>query len=178
MPAAERYYLASHVDRWVVTHTLRWLTANPKITERVSVCAINLSGQSLGDPSFYAFVMEQLQQTQIPIAKVCFELTETAAVANLHSAIDFMAKLRAQNCSFALDDFGSGLSSFGYLKTLPIDILKIDDLFVRDIVDDPVDKALVRSINEVAHLLGKKTVAEYVENDAILHTLQELSIVA
>jgi EAL domain-containing protein (putative c-di-GMP-specific phosphodiesterase class I) len=89
-----------------------------------------------------------------------------------------MAKLRAQNCSFALDDFGSGLSSFGYLKTLPIDILKIDDLFVRDIVDDPVDKALVRSINEVAHLLGKKTVAEYVENDAILHTLQELSIVA
>ena len=176
MPAAERYNLANSIDRWVVIHTFRWLERNPAVVERLGLCAINLSGQSLGDPSFYPFILEQLKQSKIPIAKICFELTETAAVANLANAIDFMKKLRALNCSFALDDFGSGLSSFGYLKALPVDILKIDGLFVRDIVDDPVDLALVRSINEIAHLLGKKTVAEYVENDAILQSLKELGV--
>ncbi len=176
MPAAERYNLANQIDRWVVTQTLEWLASHPEIIEKLGLCAINLSGQSLGDPSFYSFVLAQFKQTHIPIDKICFELTETAAVANLANAIDFITKLRALGCSFALDDFGSGLSSFGYLKTLPVDILKIDGLFVRDIVDDPVDLALVRSINEIAHLLGKKTVAEYVENDAILKTLQNLGV--
>jgi diguanylate cyclase (GGDEF)-like protein/PAS domain S-box-containing protein len=176
MPAAERYNLANSVDRWVVTHTFRWLASNPAVVERLGLCAINLSGQSLGDSSFYSFILEQFNQEQIPFEKICFELTETAAVANLANAIDFMQKLRALRCSFSLDDFGSGLSSFGYLKALPVDILKIDGLFVRDIVDDPVDLALVRSINEIAHLLGKKTVAEYVENDAILQSLKKLGV--
>jgi len=176
MPAAERYHLATRIDRWVVTHTLRWLEIHPKIIDRLGLCAINLSGQSLSDPSFYSFVLEQLKQAHIPVDKICFELTETAAVANLVNAIDFMTKLRSLGCNFALDDFGSGMSSFGYLKSLPVDILKIDGLFVRDIVDDPVDLALVRSINEIAHLLGKKTVAEYVENEAILETLKSLGV--
>jgi diguanylate cyclase (GGDEF)-like protein/PAS domain S-box-containing protein len=176
MPAAERYNLANSIDKWVVIHTFRWLELNPAVVERLGLCAINLSGQSLGDPSFYPFILEQFSQTQIPFDKICFEVTETAAVANLAHAIDFMKKLRALQCSFSLDDFGSGLSSFGYLKALPVDILKIDGLFVRDIVDDPVDLALVRSINEIAHLLGKKTVAEYVENDAILQSLKELGV--
>jgi diguanylate cyclase (GGDEF)-like protein/PAS domain S-box-containing protein len=176
MPAAERYNLANSIDRWVVAHTLNWLASNPEILARLGICAINLSGQSLSEPSFYPFVLEQFKQNHIPFEKICFELTETAAVANLANAIEFMTKLRALRCSFALDDFGSGLSSFGYLKTLPVDILKIDGLFVRDIVDDPVDLALVRSINEIAHLLGKKTVAEYVENKAILEILQSLGV--
>lgn len=176
MPAAERYHLASRIDRWVVAHTLQWLAANPAIIDRLELCAINLSGQSLGDPLFYKFILQQLKQTAVPADKICFELTETAAVANLANAVSFMKKLGAYGCRFALDDFGSGLSSFGYLKTLPVDILKIDGLFVRDIAQDPVDLALVRSINEIAHLLGKKTIAEYVENEAILEQLRRLGV--
>ncbi|MGZ8225224.1 MAG: EAL domain-containing protein [Methylococcaceae bacterium] len=176
MPAAERYNLASSIDRWVVVHTLQWLAANKNIVDRLHLCAINLSGQSLSDAKFHLFVLRQLEQTGVPAEKICFEVTETAAIANLANAIDFMKKLGAKGCRFALDDFGNGLSSLGYLKTLPVDVLKIDGLFVRDIADDPVDLALVRSINEVAQLLGKKTVAEYVENNAILEQLRKLGV--
>jgi diguanylate cyclase (GGDEF)-like protein/PAS domain S-box-containing protein len=176
IPAAERYNLASSIDRWVFENTLLWLVANPFIVENLHLCSINLSGQSVGDPKFYQFVQTQLEVSQIPAHKICFEITETSAIADLGNAIAFMKKLGKKGCLFALDDFGNGLSSLGYLKNLPVDILKIDGLFVRDIVDDPIDLALVRSINEIAQLLGKKTVAEYVENHAIFEQLQQLGV--
>ncbi len=112
----------------------------------------------------------------IPPEKICFEITETAAIANFDSAIHLIGTLRARGCRFALDDFGSGLSSFAYLKNLPVDFLKIDGMFVKDIVDDPIALAMVRSINEIGQVMGKQTIAEFVENDAILEKLREISI--
>jgi EAL domain-containing protein (putative c-di-GMP-specific phosphodiesterase class I) len=121
-------------------------------------------------------VQEQLQQSGVPAEKICFEVTETATIANLSRAIDFIGKLKARGCKFALDDFGSGMSSFAYLKTLPVDYLKIDGVFVKDIVDDEVDLALVRSINDVGKAMGKRTIAEFVENEAILQKLREIGV--
>ncbi len=176
MPAAERYNLASSIDRWVIETTLDWLASTPGALDKLELCAINLSGQSLGDPLFCSFVIAQLERCRVPAEKICFELTESAVVTNLANAFEFMKKLGAHGCRFALDDFGSGLSSLGYLKTLPVDILKIDGLFVRNIMDDPVELALVRSINEIAQLLGKKTIAEYVENEGVLDQLRLLGV--
>lgn len=176
MPAAERYNLAVAIDRWVVSHALQWLAAHPSVLDKLSLFTLNLSGHSIGDRAFHTYVLQQLNDINLPAEKICFEVTETAAVANLADAIRFMQTLRMRGCRFSLDDFGSGLSSFGYLKALPVDFLKIDGLFVKDIVDDPVDLAMVRSINEIAQLLNKKTVAEYVENDAILHQLRTLGV--
>ncbi|GAB6141444.1 hypothetical protein JCM14076_21730 [Methylosoma difficile] len=176
MSAAERYNMAASIDRWVIENTLKWLSENPSVVENLHLCSINLSGQSFSDTNLYLFVQKQLHVRKIPAHKICFEITETAAIANLNNAVSFMKKLGKKGCRFALDDFGSGLSSLGYLKNLPVDILKIDGLFVRDIVDDPIDFALVRSIHEIAQLLGKKTVAEYVENQAIWDKLQKLGV--
>ncbi|WP_256998772.1 EAL domain-containing protein [Nitrosococcus oceani] len=176
MPAAERYNLAVAIDRWVVTQALRWLAAHPALLDRITLCTINLSGHSIGDRFFHAYVLRQFDDTGLPAKKICFEITETAAVANLADATRFMEALKTRGCCFSLDDFGSGLSSFAYLKALPVNFLKIDGLFVKDIVDDPIDLAMVRSINEIGHLLGKKTIAEYIENDAILDKLRGLGI--
>lgn len=176
MPAAERYSLACSIDSWVLETTLGWLASTPGVLDNLDLCAINLSGQSLGDPLFCSFVIKQLERFHVAAEKICFELTESAVVTNLANAFEFMKKLGAHGCRFALDDFGSGLSSLGYLKTLPVDILKIDGLFVRNIMDDPVELALVRSINEIAQLLGKKTIAEYVENEGVLDQLRLLGV--
>lgn len=173
MPAAERYHLASRVDRWVVTHALQWMAEHQ---DRIEQCAINLSGQSLGDAAFMAFVLQSLSDTPLPCTKLCFEITETAAISNLQTAHRFIETLRARGCKFSLDDFGSGLSSFAYLRNLPVDVLKIDGQFVKDIAHDPVSLAMVKSIHEIGCLMGKRTVAEFVESQAILDLLREIGV--
>jgi diguanylate cyclase (GGDEF)-like protein/PAS domain S-box-containing protein len=176
LPAAERYNLSDKLDRWVINRTLLWLQKHPEHLEQLSLCAINLSGLSLSNKTFLPFVIEELETSGIPPRKICFEITETVAIANLSSAIGFISSLRELGCHFALDDFGSGLSSFAYLKNLPVDFLKIDGLFVKDILDDPMDLAMVKSINEIGHVMGKQTIAEFVENDAILEKLREIGV--
>ncbi len=174
--AAERYDMAVRIDRWVINHVFRWLAEHPTVVDNLELCTINLSGHSLSDRLFEAHVLRQLEATGIPGEKIGFEITETAAIANLNDATRFIKTLKTHGCRFALDDFGSGLSSFAYLKNLPVDFLKIDGIFVKDIVDDPIDLAMVRSINEIGQLMGKQTIAEYVENDAIRSQLRELGV--
>ncbi|MDH3689299.1 MAG: EAL domain-containing protein [Gammaproteobacteria bacterium] len=176
LPAAERYDLAARLDRWVIDTALKWFAAHPEQLERLYLCSINLSGQSLGDQDFLRFVIDKFGEGQVPPEKICFEITETATIANLSGATNFIATLKELGCYFALDDFGSGLSSFAYLKNLAVDFLKIDGMFVKDIVDDPTDLAVVISINEIGHAMGKKTIAEFVENDAILEKLREIGV--
>ncbi len=176
LPAAERYSLASKLDRWVLRTAFEWFSYHPQELERVLVCSINLSGSSLGDNAFLEFIIRQFDKGVMPPEKICFEITETAAIANLTSATHFIKALKTRGCYFALDDFGSGLSSFAYLKNLPVDFLKIDGMFVKDMVDDPIDFSMVRSINDMGHVMGKKTIAEFVENDAILERLCELGV--
>ena len=173
MPAAERYHLASRVDRWVVTHALQWVAAHQ---DRIGQCAINLSGQSLGDEAFMAFVLQALKDAKVPYPKVCFEITETAAISNLQTANHYIDTLRARGCKISLDDFGSGLSSFAYLRNLPVDVLKIDGQFVKDIAHDPISLAMVKSIHEIGCLMGKSTVAEFVESQAIFDLLREIGV--
>ncbi len=176
LPAAERYGLSIRLDKWVVSRTLGWLSKHPEHVSKLDLCCINLSGNSLGDTEVLAFIEKQLARTGVPAEKICFEITETAAISNLGNATAFIKSLKKQGCLFALDDFGSGLSSFAYLKSLEVDILKIDGTFVREIASDPVDQAMVRSINEIGKVLGKYTTAEFVENDEILKVLHEIGV--
>ena len=164
------------LDRWVVGAAIAWLSAARERTERPPLCFINLSGRSLGDDEFLEFLIDKLEETAIPPSQICFEVTETATITNLSSASDFIRALKEQGCLFALDDFGSGLSSFAYLKNLPVDFLKIDGAFVKDIIEDPIDLAMVNSINEIGHVMGKKTIAECVENEATLERLREVGV--
>ena len=176
LPAAELYSLSTKLDRWVLSSAFEWLDDHPRHVNKLSLCAINLSGHSLGDEQFLDFVVDLFVTSRVPASKICFEITETAAIANLEHASRFIGTLKALGSRFALDDFGSGLSSFAYLKTLPVDYLKIDGMFIRDIHEDPIHLAMVRSINEVGHLMGMKTVAEFVENDAIVDVLRTLGV--
>ncbi len=176
LPAAERYNLIHQLDHWVAGTAFRWLAEHRGHLDRLHLCSINLSGHSLGDRKFLEFITVELGRRDIPAEKICFEITETAAISNLPSATRFIKELRKLGCRFALDDFGSGLSSFAYLKNLPVDFLKIDGLFVKDIVDDPIDLAVVRSINEIGHVMGKRTIAEFVENEAILDKIRAIGI--
>lgn len=148
----------------------------PANLQRLFLCAINISGLSLSDEEFLAFVKTQFNNYNIPPKKICFEITETVAIANLTDATLFIQSLKQLGCRFALDDFGSGLSSFAYLKSLPVDYLKIDGIFVKDILDDPMDFAMVKSINEIGQVMGKQTIAEFVENESILEKLQEIGV--
>lgn len=176
LPAAERYNLSAKLDRWVVREAFRMLTRDPDHLRKLFLCSINLSGVSLADEDFLIYVTTELASTGLPPDKVCFEITETAAIANLSEAMRFIEVLRRVGCRFALDDFGSGLSSFAYLKSLPVDFLKIDGVFVKDIVEDPIDRELVRSINEIGHVMGKRTIAEFVESEGILAALGEIGV--
>ena len=176
LPAAERYNLAPALDRSVISQLFEWVANNPGFLNELSLCSINLSGVSLSDETMLAFISEQFSRWGIPTNKICFEITETAAIANLFNATKFINELRGRGCLFSLDDFGSGLSSFAYLRNLPVDFLKIDGLFVKDILDDKIDLAMVRSINEVGHIMGKKTIAEFVENEQIFNLLRELGV--
>ena len=176
LPAAERYNLSTLIDKWVVDNTLNWLEKNLSQLGKVDHFAINLSGQSLGDENFLTSLQQRLQSSKLPAEMLCFEITETAAIANLSTANQFIATLREHGCRFSLDDFGSGLSSFAYLKNLPVDYLKIDGMFVKDILDDPIDKAMVKSINEIGQIMQMKTIAEFVENTEIRDQLREIGV--
>jgi diguanylate cyclase (GGDEF)-like protein/PAS domain S-box-containing protein len=176
LPAAERYSLMPQMDRWIVRNVFDWLARNPGELEKLETCMINLSGLTLNDDSFSGYVYECIEKSEIPPAKICFEITETAAISNLARTGRLIRSLKAEGCRFALDDFGSGMSSYAYLKHLPVDFVKIDGIFVRDLADDPIDRALVTSINEIAHILEKETVAEYVENEAIMDIIRDIGV--
>jgi len=175
-PLVERYHLGAKIDKIVFNSTIDWLNENPNELSNLEICAINLSGQSITCQELLSFIVEKLEKTQFPANKLCFEITETTAVTHLKSAQDFILALKELGCLFALDDFGSGLSSFAYLKTLDVDFIKIDGAFVKDLTNDPVNLATVKSINDVATALGKKTVAEFVETQEVLDSLQSIGI--
>ena len=174
--AAERYNITPNIDRWVIKNAFRWLVSEADERERLVLCSINLSGQSLGDEKFLPFVVDQFQMSGLDATKICFEITETAAIASYCQANRFINALKELGCKFALDDFGTGLSSFGYLKHFPVDFLKIDGSFVKEILHDPIDREMVRPINEIGHLTGKKTIAEFAENEEIITMLKGMGI--
>ena len=174
--AAERFNLMPAIDRWVVGKSLAMLADFDRDLLQNGTFAINLSGQSLCEDDFLEFVHSEIEKSGVPPKCICFEITETAAVANLSKAAEFMKSLGAISCSFSLDDFGAGISSFGYLKNLPVDILKIDGAIVKDIVIDEASAAMVIAINEVGHAMKLRTIAEFVEDDAIKARLKEIGV--
>jgi diguanylate cyclase (GGDEF)-like protein/PAS domain S-box-containing protein len=177
IPAAERYHLIPSIDRWVVHNAFALLTREGPGGSAAGTCfAINLSGQSIGEGDFLDYVLAEMEASGIPPARVCFEITETAAVANLARARRFIGVLKARGVRFVLDDFGSGLSSFAYLQNLQVDFLKIDGQFVRNLATDAVQRALVESIHQVGHVMGILTIAEGVEDRATLETLRSLGV--
>ena len=173
LPAAERFNLMPLVDRWVISSAFAELATR---AAHGSTWSINLSGASLGDEQLFDFIVEQGQQHGIPFEQVCFEITETAAISNLQDAMALIGRLRKLGCRFALDDFGAGMSSFTYLKHLDVDYLKIDGSFIKGIVDSPLDRAIVHSINEIAHATGKQTIAEFAESESIIDRLRDMGI--
>lgn len=176
IPAAERYQLMASIDRWVIHNTLRLLSQNRDVLRNTSTCAINLSGNSLSENGLLDFIKSQVREFDIPFSKLCFEITETSAIADLANVRKLIDNLHSYGCRFSLDDFGSGLSSFAYLKELPVDYLKIDGFFVKDIVYDSMDLAMVEAINQVGHALGIRTIAEFVENEDILQLLRDIGV--
>ena len=176
LPIAERYALASRIDRWVVTTVLDWLSARQALHKGISSLAINLSGQSISDPDFQVFLLQRLKSAAFDPSKLCIEVTETSAITNLQTSIRFFEALRLQGVRVALDDFGSGMSSFVYLKSLPVDYLKIDGQFMRHLVDSTYDQVAVKAICEVAHATGKTTVAEGVETEAVCNALKRIGV--
>jgi len=176
IPAAERYGIMPSIDRWVVRNVIDWLSTHQDHLDELSFCSINLSAPTFSDPEFPHFIEDLIETSNIQPEKLCFEITETSAISNFNQALKLIAALKKKKCLFALDDFGSGMSSFGYLKNLPVDFLKIEGSFVRDIVSDSTSMALVRSINDIGHVMGKKTIAEFVEDDAVLAVVRQLGI--
>ena len=174
LPAAERYRLMPDIDRWVVNTALAAIAR--KGASFNAVCAINLSGQSLSQEGFLDYVLAQITLHKVNTKRLCFEITETAVITNLDKARQFMQTLRNIGCRFSLDDFGSGLSSFAYLKNLEVDFLKIDGMFVKGIVKNKIDRAMVDSISDVGHVMGLQTIAEFAENDEIIQVLKEIGI--
>jgi len=175
IPAAERYNVMSIIDRWVVSRAVELLTERLNSGAPLPLLAVNLSGTSLNEQSFAEFVLQNVGESQVAKA-LCFEITETAAVTSLSNAIYFMRELKGRGCKFSLDDFGTGLSSFMYLKTLPVDFLKIDGQFISHIADDPVDRSMVEAISKVGRALGISTVAECVESEAVLDELKRIGV--
>ncbi|VAW59398.1 Sensory box histidine kinase/response regulator [hydrothermal vent metagenome] len=174
IPAAERFQRMQSIDQWVINSAFDYLSQQNISNEHF--IAINLSGQSLGDETLFKFVNRKIQESGTNPQHICFEVTETAAIANFNIAVEFIQKIKQLGCKFALDDFGSGLSSFSYLKALPVDYLKIDGIFIQNITTDPMDKAIVEAINSVAHKAGMKTIAEYVHSREIKQCLIDLGV--
>ena len=176
IPAAERYNVMPSIDRWVVRQALDQLVHRSGLGVKPYTIAVNLSGTSLNDERFLEYIICQLNSQEFVPGALCFEITETAAIANLGNLVYFMRELKSRGCDFALDDFGSGLSSFLYLKTLPVDYLKIDGLFIENVTRDPVDRSMVEAISQVGRAMGIKTIAERVESVEVLNELARLGI--
>lgn len=177
IPAAERYNLMPRIDEWVFRNVLAWVSDTYRKEGRIEgTWCINLSGNSLSDEGLLTQIRTGLARAALPPGALCFEITESSAVANLSRVVNFIGELRKLGCSFALDDFGSGLSSFAYLKTLPVDYLKIDGAFVRDIATDPINRAMVQAINTIGHTMGLVTIAEFVESADVLEVLREIGV--
>ncbi|TLP61185.1 MULTISPECIES: EAL domain-containing protein [Pseudomonas] len=178
IPAAERYGLMTALDRWVVRSVFQVIRQclDEGREGPLAMCAINLSGTSIGDDNFLEYLHRLFAEFDIPPRLICFEITETSAIANLGSAIRFINELKGLGCKFSLDDFCAGMSSFAYLKHLPVDFLKIDGSFVKDMLDDPINRAMVEVINHIGHVMGKRTIAEFVETPLIEQALQEIGV--
>lgn len=177
LPAAERYHMANALDKWVVRNVFAVLANNnSRLSQADCICGINLSGQSLGNIEFHDYIYRLLDEYQIDSQRLCFEVTETAVIGNIEQARRFIASIRDRGGSFALDDFGSGLSSFSYLKNLDVDYLKIDGSFVRNMLQDKNDYNMVKTINHIGQILGLKTIAEFVETEALIDALAEMGV--
>ena len=176
LPAAERYHLMPMIDRWVVENVFRNTSDQQLESDNIAMLTINLSGQTLGDESFLDYVLQQFATYTVSPERICFEITETAVISNIVFARQFISVLRDKGCRFALDDFGSGLSSFSYLKTLSVDYLKIDGNFVSSLLTDQNDFNLVISINQIGHVMGIRTIAEFVEDEATLDALNSIGV--
>ncbi len=175
IPSAERYHMMPKIDYWVIQHLFQWLEKYWDTSSR-GIFAINLSGQSMADGDLLQKVMRLVEASSISPQNISFEITETAAISNILLAKNFITDLKKVGCKFALDYFGSGLSSFAYLKNLPVDYLKIDGAFVKDIVQNPIDRAMVEAIHNIGSVMKLETIAEFVENDDILKVLQEVGV--
>ncbi|MES2741728.1 MAG: EAL domain-containing protein [Pseudomonadota bacterium] len=176
LPAAERYDVILKIDRWVLKQTLDWLERHPDHTTDLEMCSINLSRRSLADLSFHKFAADLIDASTVPAEKLCFEITENGAIANMQKTIEFIEALSARGCRFSLDDFGSGMTSFAYLKQLPVDFIKIDGSFIQMMSSSAVDYEMVRFTNDISHMMGRKTIAEYVSDPAILSSLREIGV--
>jgi diguanylate cyclase (GGDEF)-like protein/PAS domain S-box-containing protein len=176
LPAAERYNLTAQIDRWVVEHYFNWLADNQQHQTELTRVSINLSGHSFADKELKLFVLNAFEKHQIPYQKVCFEISESMAILKMEETLEFISTFHKLGCLFALDDFGRGFSSYGYLKNLPVDQVKIDGSFVKDILIDPIDMAMVKSIKDVAKAMGMETVAEFVESTEIMVELGKMGV--
>lgn len=176
LPAAERFGMSNQIDLWVVNTTLNFLKNNPQHTRELQCCSINLSSNSLANEQTRSTIRQLVIRAGIPINKICFEITETTAIRNLTEATEFIEDLKSLGCRFALDDFGTGFSSLGYLKALAVDYLKIDGSFVKDIVEDRIDRAMVTAISSIGRAMDIITIAEYVENEQTLKTLISIDV--
>ncbi len=175
LPPAERYNLIERIDSWVVSNVIAWLKAHQHQLEP-AMFSINLSGRSIGSQTFHKFLHDSLSECELDLSWLCFEITETAAVDNVERSVEFINSIKALGAKFSLDDFGTGLSSFSYLKQFPVDFLKIDGEFVRDITDDDKSYVFVRSMTEVGHCLDMKVIAEFVESDTMFDKLREANV--
>ncbi len=176
LPSAERYNLSDKVDRWVVDKTLFWLDNHIEELPNLKQLAINLSGATLANEEMLEFISSKIKKVSFSPSKIKFEITETAAISNLREANHFIRTMAELGCAFSLDDFGSGLSSFGYLKQLPVQSIKIDGMFVKDMIDDPLDFEMVKSINDIGHVMGLETIAEFVEDEQIWKKLKSIGV--
>ncbi|MGB5438546.1 MAG: EAL domain-containing protein [Gammaproteobacteria bacterium] len=177
IPSAERYGLMPAIDRWVVSNTFRMLAQAARNNgNNINICSINLSGQSMSDDRFMEFLVKEIESSGVSPSQLCFEITETAVIGNLCNAASLISSLRKMGCRFALDDFGVGLSSFSYLKTLAVDYLKLDGYFVKNMVTDTLDRTMVEAINKIGHSMDIKTIAEFVEDETILAAVREVGI--
>lgn len=173
--AAEQFGLMVDIDAWVLRHTLEWMSAHTGSQQEYRL-AINLSGQSMSSTAFLDKLINMLKTSCVNLQHICFEITETAAIADMGKANKFINAVRAMGCEFALDDFGSGMSSFAYLKNLPVNYLKIDGSYVRDLIQNPVDRSMVEAVNQIGHAMGMKTIAEFVEDEATLGALAVIGV--
>ena len=176
LPAAERYDLILKIDRWVLARTLDWLTSHPEHMASLDTCSLNLSRRSLADQTFHKFAADLIDASQVPADKLCFEITENGAIADMQKTIAFIEALSARGCRFSLDDFGTGMTSFSYLKQLPVDFIKIDGSLIQMMSSSAVDYEMVRFTNDISHMMGRKTIAEYVSDPAILASLTQIGV--